>query len=233
LREVVWSGKPYMRKTVVKFLLLFTLFTVLFIPLWLVAPPLFLLYVVSAPLFFAFYYYWKNAHTYYITPNSVLVSRSWVFGTYQREITLDKIQDVHVQQGLLARAFDCGSLVFVTTTGYEIGYTYAGVGRGVVVATGKPRVRRTASNAFLDIRSPVSVREIIMKGLVAWREAFQQQRIASAVERMAGKEAEEVPAPSKPSIADELLKLKRLLDEGLITKEEYEKLKKRIVEGAA
>ncbi|MEM0023396.1 MAG: PH domain-containing protein [Thermofilaceae archaeon] len=233
MREVVWSGKPYMRKTVVKFLLLFTLFTVLFIPLWLVALPLFLLYVVSAPLFFAFYYYWKNAHTYYVTPNSVLVSRSWVFGTYQREITLDKIQDVHVQQGLLARAFDCGSLVFVTTTGYEIGYTYTGVGRGVVVATGKPRVRRTASNAFLDIRSPVSVREIIMKGLVAWREAFQQQRIASAVERMAGKGAEEVPAPSKPSIADELLKLKRLLDEGLITKEEYEKLKKRIVEGAA
>ncbi|MEM1697997.1 MAG: PH domain-containing protein, partial [Thermofilaceae archaeon] len=201
--------------------------------LWSAVPTLFLLYVVSALLSFAFYYYWKIAHTYYVTPNSVLISRSWVFGTYQREITLDKIQDVHVQQGLLARAFDCGSLVFVTTTGYEIGYMYAGVGRGVVVATGKPRVRRTASNAFLDIRSPVSVREIIMKGLVAWREAFQQQRIASAVERMAGKGAEEVPAPSKPSIADELLKLKRLLDEGLITKEEYEKLKKRIVEGAA
>ncbi|MEM0459855.1 MAG: PH domain-containing protein [Thermofilaceae archaeon] len=233
MREVVWSGKPYMRKTVVKFLLLFTLSTVLLIWLWSAVPTLFLLYVVSALLSFAFYYYWKNAHTYYVTPNSVLISRSWVFGTYQREITLDKIQDVHVQQGLLARAFDCGSLVFVTTTGYEIGYTYAGVGRGVVVATGKPRVRRTASNAFLDIRSPVSVREIIMKGLVAWREAFQQQRIASAVERMVGKEAEEVPAPSKPSIADELLKLKRLLDEGLITKEEYEKLKKRIVEGAA
>lgn len=230
MKEVVWSGKPYMKKTFVKFLLFFAFFAIIFIPLWLVAPSFFLLYVISTPLIFIFYYYWKDAHTYYITPNSVLITRSWVFETYQREITLDRIQDVHVKQGLLARVFDCGSLVFVTTTGYEVGYTYAGVGRDVLIATGKPHVRKTASNAFLDIRSPSSVREIIMKGLVAWREAYQQQRIATAVERVSEKRA---PTSSSPSIADELIKLKRLLDEGMISREEYEKLKNRIIEGAA
>ncbi|MEM0246991.1 MAG: hypothetical protein QXH02_07295 [Desulfurococcaceae archaeon] len=34
--------------------------------------------------------------------NSVIITRDWVFGRYQREITFDKIQDVHVQQGILA-----------------------------------------------------------------------------------------------------------------------------------
>jgi hypothetical protein len=34
----------------------------------------------------------------------------------------------------------------------------------------------------------------------------------------------------KPSLADELAKLKKLLDEGAITKEEYEALKKKVIE---
>lgn len=34
----------------------------------------------------------------------------------------------------------------------------------------------------------------------------------------------------KPSLADELAKLKNLLDEGAITKEEYEALKKKLIE---
>jgi len=51
-------------------------------------------------VFIAFYLYWKWAHTYYVKENGVLITRSWIFGTYQREITFDKIRDVHVRQGL-------------------------------------------------------------------------------------------------------------------------------------
>lgn len=91
-------------------------------------PPLFIVYTIFALVFIVFYIYWKKAHTYYIRENSVLITRDWVFGRYQREITFDKIQDVHVQQGLLARMFKCGSVVFVTTTGLEVGYTVAGGG---------------------------------------------------------------------------------------------------------
>jgi len=61
-----------------------------------------------------------------------------VFGSYIREITFDQIRDIHVMQGLLARRFNCGSLVFITTTGLEVGYRGGGtaVGRGVVVGGG-------------------------------------------------------------------------------------------------
>ena len=119
---MVWTGKPYMRKTVVKFLLLFLLFLLLFLPLFALLPALFLAYVISVPGFFLLYYYWKSAHTYYVTESSVLITRRWAFGAYQREITLDRIEDVHVQQGLLARIFNCGSVVFVTGSRLEVGY---------------------------------------------------------------------------------------------------------------
>ena len=49
-----------------------------------------------------------------------------VFGSYIREITFDQIRDIHVMQGLLARRFNCGSLVFITTTGLEVGYRGGG-----------------------------------------------------------------------------------------------------------
>jgi len=51
----------------------------------------------------------------------------------------------------------------------------------------------------------------------------QQQRMASALERMAG-----LQNPGQ-SIAEELERLKRLLDQGAITREEYEELKKKIL----
>lgn len=60
--------------------------------------------------------------------------------------------------------------------------------------------------------------------LTAWKEVFQQQRIAEAVEKIS-----ERMAPSKTSVADELAKLKELLDKGVITKEEYEKAKKKLL----
>lgn len=37
----------------------------------------------------------------------------------------------------------------------------------------------------MDIRFPERVSEIIAKKLVAWREVFQQQRIAAIVEKLA------------------------------------------------
>jgi len=84
-------------------------------------------------VFIAFYLYWKWAHTYYVKENGVLITRSWIFGTYQREITFDKIQDVHVRQGIIAKAFKCGSVVFVTATGLEVGYVGQVLGSEVLV----------------------------------------------------------------------------------------------------
>lgn len=88
-------------------------------------------------VFFLVYYFNKNAYTYFITDKSVRIEKSWFFGSYVREITFDQIRDVHIMQGILARMFNCGSLVFITSTGLEVGYVGGGaaVGRGVIVGS--------------------------------------------------------------------------------------------------
>lgn len=218
-QSIYWTGKPYILKTIVKAVIIYVLFSLLliwFLPLWLVSSIVYWLIILI-------YIYWKRAHTYYVRANSILITRDWIFGRYQREITYDKIQDVHIMQGLLARLMKCGSVVFVTTTGLEVGYTAVGVGKGIYGGVARPALQKGSWNTFLDVPFPEAVREIIMNKLVTWRETFQQQRIAAAVERLA-----QVPHGAV-SIADELAKLKQLLDQGVITREEYEAAKKKLI----
>lgn len=229
--EIIWSGKPYIKKTIVKAIIIYVLLSLMFIWLFVVVPSLFIAYTIFAWLFIAFYIYWKSAHTYYVKENSVLITRSWIFGTYRRELTFDRLHDVHVQQGPLARLFKCGSVVFVTTAGLEVGYVGVGgggraSGGGVIFGGGGavPVLLRGAWNSFMDVRLPEHVSELIVKKLIEWREVFQQRKIATAVEKMA-----ERAAISRTSIAEELSKLKELLDKGVITREEFEKAKKRIL----
>lgn len=99
---------------------------------------------------------------------------------------------------------------------------------GVVVGGGTvaPRLIKGPHNSFLDVPAPWEVREIVMKYIKSWREAFQQQRLASAVEKIAERFA--LPTTGM-SVAEELAKLKDLLDKGLISKEEFEKAKKKLL----
>lgn len=101
---------------------------------------------------------------------------------------------------------------------------HAGVGAGGGGVAGGvigPRLIRAPWNSFLDVRFPAQVRETAMGALVKWREAYQLQRIASIMEGRAPGAA--------VSLADELAKLKQLLDSGAITPEEYEKAKKKLL----
>ncbi len=149
-------------------------------------------------------------------------------------------------QGLLARMFNCGSLVFITTTGLEVGYVGGGaaVGRGIMVGGGAatPTIVKGGGNMFWDILEPAKAREILMGKLTEWREVFQQQRIAASAEKMAEKAIPQTQAqPSMPTsqpptasstetIVNQLERLKKLFDSGAITREEYEKAKKKLLE---
>ncbi|MEM2315100.1 MAG: SHOCT domain-containing protein, partial [Candidatus Nezhaarchaeales archaeon] len=77
---------------------------------------------------------------------------------------------------------------------------------------------------FMDVKFPEHVGELIAKKLVEWREVFQQRKIATAVERITEK-----TTTMGASIAEELAKLKELLDKGVITREEFEKAKKKLL----
>jgi len=242
--SVLWSGRPFMKKTLVKFAIVFAVVSLLLSPLFFFVPPLIPFWFAFCLVLFVLYYFNKNAYTYFITDKSVRIEKSWFFGNYAREITFDQIRDVHVMQGLLARMFNCGSLVFITATGLEVGYVGGGaaVGRGVMVGGGAatPTIVKGGGNMFWDILEPAKAREILMGKLTEWREAFQQQRIAASVEKIAEKTASLTPPQQPPvattaaapaeTIVDQLERLKRLLDTGAITREEYEKAKKKLLE---
>jgi uncharacterized membrane protein YdbT with pleckstrin-like domain len=115
----MWTGKPYLKKTVVKFLIFFLLILLL---VAFMHPILAVLWATLSASFLTVYYFNKRAYAYYLTDRSVRVEKSWVFGNYVRELTFDQIRDVHVMQGILARAMGCGSLAFVTASGLEVGY---------------------------------------------------------------------------------------------------------------
>jgi multidrug resistance efflux pump len=66
---------------------------------------------------------------------------------------------------------------------------------------------------------------MLMGKVAEWREVVQQQRMAVSLQKIAEGKAEAGP----PSIASELERLKKLLDEGAITKDEYEAAKKRLL----
>lgn len=219
--QLLWTGKPYLKKTFVKFLLTFIIILILFSLIHLL---LVLAWVIFSIIFFIVYYYNKRAYTYYITEKSIRVEKSWVFGNYVRELTFDQIRDVHVMQGIIARAMNCGSLVFMTTTGLEVGHVGVAVGRGIIIGETRPRLIAWRGGRFWDVREPQKVREILMSRISEWREVVQQQRMATSLERIAEGKAQAA------SIASELERLKKLLDEGAITREEFERAKKKLLE---
>lgn len=213
-----WSAKPFMKKTLVKFVIIFVILSVLL-------APLISLWIIMAILFFAFYYPSKNSFTYHIKNNSVKIEKSWVFGNYMREITFDKILDIHLNQGILARKFNCGSLIFVTRTGLEVGRIVSNDGGRMT-----PVIIKSRDNTFWDILEPEKVRELLMKQLTEWRLVYQQQNIAASQRNMAVS-LEKIAGEAQPvvSISEELIKLKNLYDNGSITKEEYEKAKQKML----
>ena len=231
----LWTGKPFMKKTLVKFAIIFIaiLIVMVYLLFMLIKTGTFGMYVIGvyaliAFLYFGVHYLSKNAFTYHITERSVRIEKSWIFGNYVRELTFDQISDIHINQGMLARIFHCGSLIFVTTTGLEVGarvgggglYGRGGFGGGETVT---PHVVKGRGNMLWDILDPGKARETLMGKLSEWRSVYQQQRMAGSLETMAGKPT------SASSMAEEISKLKALYESGGITKEEYEKAKKKLL----
>jgi len=83
---------------------------------------------------------------------------------------------------------------------------------------------------FWDVPEPDKARAVLVGKLTEWREVFQQQKIAFSVEKMAERTTLASPQSTGETVVDKLEKLKKLLDAGAITKEEYEKAKKKLLE---
>jgi hypothetical protein len=255
MAEVLWKAKPYMRKTAVKGIMVFLISLLIYSAMFYFTGTKFglltaqtsgfslflslvgILFYAIAGSYFVFYCLDKRAFTFCLTDKSVHISKSWVFGTYERELTLDQIVDIHVNQGFLARLFKCGSLLFVSTAGLEVGYSHAGLGVGlgagvlVGVGTGKsvPKLVSGKENRFWDVLDPLAVRTMLKEKIVQWRGLTQEKRVADSVEKIAEKMP--VRRQSKDySLADELERLNVLFEKGALDKIEFEKAKKKLLD---
>lgn len=231
-----------MKKTVVKALIvlvgLLIWLSLLLYPVWnkifMVALfPAFVVMFLISGLGFVVYYFDKRAYTYYVTGKSVRIVKSWVFGTYERELTLDQIIDAHINQGFLARLFNCGSLGFVSTAGLEVAYKHSGVGIGGGMifggaGTSAPSLLKGRANTFWDVPNPVSVKEVLLNKIAQWRDVVQEKRMADTIEKITEKMPSVTQSVSS-SLAGALERLNTLYEKGALSKDEYEKAKKKLL----
>jgi hypothetical protein len=153
---------------------------------------------------------------------------------------LDQIRDVQINQGLLARFFNCGSLRFATASGLEVGYSHVGTGAGINVggflvgggtATSTPTLLKGRGNTFWDIQNPSFLRQELIAKLSEWREVVQEQKMATSLEEIRVREAP-LNSKSVPSVSFvcDLEKLSELFEKGTLTKEEYKKAKDKLLD---
>lgn len=69
----------------------------------------------------------------------------------------------------------------------------------------------------------------IIGKLSEWKQVYQQQEMATSLEKMVDRSGRLAPAAPSGSMAEEVSKLKTLHESGAITKEEYEKANKKLL----
>lgn len=263
--QALWTGKPSLKKTFLKFIVSFIMITILLILGPVIFPPLllpsalffFLLlllalvarllspsfqeligelllismitiflmgativffslvifsWLVFSILFFILYCLNKKAFTYYIRKESVKIEKSGILSSYVKVISFDEIKEVHIQQGFLAKRLSCGSLVF-TLTGIGTPYSEPIIVREdtrIIFLRSMLSMLLKGRSIFWDIQNPEKVANILINEIAKRRKALEQKMTLDSIFR-------------------ELNRLKKLLDEGVITQWEYEEAKRKLI----
>jgi hypothetical protein len=135
------------RHMLMLFLALFAIALILFF-----YPPIILF---LSPILLYLYCLNKKGYTYYISDSVIRIEKSWIFGKYAKELSFNQIACTRIQQGFLAKRFECGSLEIIALTKKP-------VGTGRV----KTQARRYA---LWDIPHPEKVEEIITNKTLEWQ----------------------------------------------------------------
>ena len=117
---------------------------------------------------------YAGTHTYYITNERIIMKRS-MLSRRSREIFYEKISDISVEQSVLGRIFNFGSIVPVTQSGFGLGSsgTFAGAEAGMgkrgflglfgggSKSTQEPRVR--SYYQLFGVENPYGVKDTIVR----------------------------------------------------------------------
>ncbi len=79
---------------------------------------------------------YRRSHRYLVTDRRVVLSKSFISRT-SREVHYSKITDLAINQGLLGRLFNFGTIIPVSQSGMGLGEDTAGTGAGVAYTRGR------------------------------------------------------------------------------------------------
>jgi hypothetical protein len=141
---------------------------------------------------------YRRAHTFYITDKRIVTEVE--FTAHKRnELSYDKINNLILDQGLLGRVFDFGTLIPVTASGLGMGTDFsavtvgaggpipgAGIMAGGAVTGGRmvqtPRVR--SMYGIFGVSEPEKVQEIVSEYLHAYVEAPYLMKMSDQLEEL-------------------------------------------------
>ncbi len=150
------------------------------------------MYIIYSMLIIGLTDIYRRAHKYYITNFRIISAKEFITHEY-REVTLDKISDVVLKQGVLGRIFGFGSLIPITASGFGLGSDFSmagggvlGKGVGVGIGGGKSvNVPRGRSYFILyGVRKPREVLNLISQIRYEYIEAPYLRKISQDLERV-------------------------------------------------
>jgi hypothetical protein len=142
---------------------------------------------------------YRRGHTYIITNYRIITKKGFI-RKEERELMYDKITDVYMNQGILGRIFNFGTVIPISASGFGLGedsaHAFAGtavsikgstVGGGFAGGKGVQRPRAATYFSLFGVRDPKTVRIIIGNRQLETKEAPVLRRIEDLL-RNQGKE---------------------------------------------
>lgn len=131
---------------------------------------------------------YRRGHKYFLTNYRIITVKKFI-GKEVREVMYDKIADIYVDQGLLGRIFNYGTIIPVTESGFGLGenaslaYVSAtpikrsGISVGFGGKKGVSRPRAATYFSLYGVSNPRKVRAIIVNRQLETKEAPILRRI--------------------------------------------------------
>lgn len=168
------------------------------LPEW-IAPPMTKLWVMTlaAVIGLILTEIYRRGHRYYLT-NYRIIMRKGFISKEEREIMYNKITDIHIQQGLLGRIFNYGTITPISASGFGMGqdsatastFAAASIKKGILGVSfgggrGVQRPRAATYFSLYGVPDPRGVRIVIGNRRLEAQEAPILRRIEGILKEKA------------------------------------------------
>lgn len=100
-------------------------------------------------------YFYRGGHKYWVTNKRIVIARTFITRSI-REITYDQITDVSLNQGILGRIFNFGTLIPLTASGVGASMIHTGYKSTTIAST-------LSEYSLFGVPNPLEIRNLIMQ----------------------------------------------------------------------